>query len=259
MAKKAKAKAATPSVMDQLAAYQPPWEDPAPEQGVGDQGEQVKSLTEQLAKMQAQLDGYARQDAYRSFQGAPAPAPTHQGVAPQGKKKLDLTGLPDPVAETEKWQGELTKRMNEVVDAREADIRNEQATRQEQTDLANNLWNGFKEAHPDWADQQRVVGAVAGEVSQSLKARGINVVQLMQQQPALFYKEIVGVLDKEYPQLKKDGGDEDDDGEEGDAQVFGGQVGGKGGSFQKVAASIEDDNKAWLKELGDARNKVGLR
>ena len=120
------------------------------------------------------------------------------------------------------------------------------------------LWNGFKAAHPGWEDHQEVVGAVAAQVNQGLLAKKVDVVALMQQQPDLFYKEVAGVLDKKYSALKK--GDEDeDDGDEAPAQVFGGQPGKGNGVLAAAGQGVEAENKAWLRELGEIRHKAGVR
>ncbi len=255
MAKKAK-KAAT--VMEELQNYSPPWEDDEPK-GPGTD-EQVKSLTEQLTKMQAQLDARNREDAYRSFQSAPGlPAPGQKAAEP-AKAGLDLKGLPDPINETDKWQGELQARVTNYVESqRQAQIA-EQQVQQEQASLVGNLWAGFQKAHPDWAQHEMLVEAAANRVSTSLAGRGVNVVQLMKQQPELYYAELAGMLDKQYPQLKG-AKEEEEEAEEGPAQVFGGQPGGKGGLAAETASaqSMEEQNKAWLREMGEFRVKAGLR
>lgn len=264
MAKKAAKQA--PSVMQQLQAYAPPWEDDPADKVEAEKDEakaQVQSLTEQLAKMQAQIDGYARQDAYRSFQSAPAVTQGQQSVGQVAPKNLDLKGLPDPLTEPDKWQGEMQRRVEDFVAQQQAQLKAEQMASQEQTKLANDLWGGFKKAQPDWAEHEMLVEAAAGRVSQSLLSRGVNVVQLMKQQPDLFYSEVAGMLEKQYPNLKGKAGADEDEGEETEpAVVFGGQAGGKGGSLASdvaAAQSVEQSNKEWLRELGEARVKSGLR
>lgn len=258
MAKKAVKK--QPSVMEQIAAAAPPWYDePEGDDKTKGADEQVKSLTAQLAAMQAKMEGMERQNAYSSFQSAPGVAQAQQKAVDPAKTVLDLKGLPDPVTKTEEYNAALMERMNQVLDARDQVRAAEVAVREEQVALQQNLWNGFKSAHPEWAEQEMLVGAAAGRVSQELLGRGVNVVQLMKQQPDLFYKEVAGVLDKQFPTLKKGAAEEEGEDEDGPAEVFGGQAGGRGGSLTGAGQALEDENKAWMKELGDWKVKAGLR
>lgn len=263
MAKKVKKEA---GVMEQLAAYSPPWNDPDEEDKKGPTADdQVKSLTEQLAKMQAKIDGFERKDAFRSFQAGPAPTTTNQEPVKAVKKGLDFNGLPDPVSDTEKWQGELQRRVADYVEYRTTEVQQQAAAMNEQVALANNLWGGFQKAHPEWAEQEMLVEAAAGRVTQSLAGRGVNVAQLVKQQPEIFYSEVAGMLEKQFPQLKGKAGEETDGGDEEEetgAVVFGGQAGGKAGSLAgelSSAASNDEANRAWVREIGEARLKAGLR
>lgn len=255
MAKKAVKKAG--GVLEQLAAYSPPWEDDDEDKGKKDEPS-ITDLMQKFNAQQAELESLKRERAFNSFQSAPVVPQAGQGggQAPV-KNVVDLKGLPDPVSETDKWQGELASRVNAAMDAREQAIRVETAAQAEQERLGNNLWDGFKKAHPEWAEHQMAVAAAAQQVNQGLINKKVDVVSLMQQQPDLFYKEIVEVLDKNFAPLKGKK-DEEETEEEGPAQVFGGSP-GKAGGLLEAGQDMEQDNKAWMREMGEWRVKTGLR
>lgn len=252
MAKKAKA---TPNVLEQLAAYSPPWEEP--EEKKEDKGGPDANLVERLGKIEAQLEAANRERLYTNFQSAPAVREPAQKQA--ASTEINLDNLPDPVTHTKEHSAELAKRISAVHDAKLAALQAEQAVTHDRESLVNSLWEGFKKSQPEWAEHELLVEAAAGRVSQSMQHRGVNVVALMKANPEAFFGEIAGMLDKQYPQLKKAGGaqEEAEEGEEGPAQVFGGTPGKQSGKTD--SPSVEDENMAWLREVTEMQYKKGLK
>lgn len=252
MAKKAKSK----SVIEQLQDYNPPWVDSeAEEKKDADANE---GLVARLAKVEAELAEARRQQAYQGFTNA-APTATSAAQQPSKPAEIDLSNLPDPVSNPTEYAAELIKRQQAAVDARLAAERTAMAQANEQANLAQKVWDGFKSAQPSWAKHELLVQAVASKVSNDMAGRGVDVVRVLKQQPDLFYSEVTGMLEKQYPQLKVEKEDDGDD--DGDthrtAGVFGGTPGKAGNSLESGANP--DDNEAFLRSLAEVRYKAGVR
>lgn len=256
MAKKAKNKA-EPSVMDQLAAYQPPWLEV--EEKKDDKPDPNAGLLERIAKLEQDREESRRQQIYQGFAAAAPVATATAGV--KVSTEPDLSKLPDPVTHPAEYTQELVKRVRAADQAKLEAERAQQAQAAEQAQLATNFMAGFKKAQPAWADQELLVNAITAQVANDFRARGVDVVKLAKAQPELLYGEVAGMLEKQYPQLKKPQ-EGDEGGEGGDdtnrtAGVFGGTPGTKGAD--EGLPSAEDDNQQFLRGLAVERYKAGIR
>lgn len=253
-----KAKATQQSVMEQLAAYQPPWLEA--EEKPDDKPDPNAGLVERLAKVEKDLEDARRQQIYQGF-AAPAPVSTANPAPGKVSTEPDLTKMPDPWTHPAEYAQELLKRERAANEAKVAQERQAAAAAQEQSQLASNFMAGFKKAQPAWADQELLVGAITAQVANDFRARGVDVVKLAKAQPELLYGEVAGMLEKQYPQLKKtqEGDEAPAGGEDANrtAGVFGGTPGKK--SADEGLLSVEDDNQQFLRGLAVERYKAGIR
>lgn len=251
----AKKKAATgqKSIMEQLQEYRPPWEEPAEEKKDADPN---AGLLERLAKLEGELAESRRQQAFQGF--ASSTQTTQAKVEPKRDSfEVDLKGLPDPVSHPDKYSEEYAKRIQAAVDRRMDAERSAMAQQQERAGLAQRVWDGFKAAQPDWAKHELLVQAAAGKISNDMAAKGVDMEKLLKQQPDLFYGEVTSLLEKQYPQLKGEKSEEDDDTTHRTAGVFGGTP-GKASGGDEPPSSMED-NEAFLRSLAEVRYKSGVR
>lgn len=253
MAKKAKKAASQPTIMDQLSSYQPAWNEKPEGEEDKNAGGADTGLVERIAKMEAELDAARRQQAYQGFTASPQASPAER----KAPVEVKFDDLPDPISDTKAYTAELVKRINAANDAKLEAQRSEFAAKQEQSQLANQVWEGFKKAQPEWAKHDMLVQAAATRVSQDMQGRGVDMVKLLRQQPDLFYGEVAGLLNKQYPSLK--GGEEDDGDDEGTEEnrttgVFGGTPG-----RQKSEGPAPEEGSSMLKDLAEIRYKAGVR
>lgn len=179
--------------------------------GDGDEEPNAGSKPVDSAELLARISRLEEQNtALLESQRRSLAAPADAGRSKPDYKavKLDLTKLPDPIEHQAEHAAELQRRIDAYVQAKTADVKQELTEQNNQSTQAAQLWNGFKAAHPDWAEHEELVGTVAARVTQRAAAQGLDPQKYMFNSPQLFYADIVKELDAKYKPLIADKGDE---------------------------------------------------
>lgn len=192
--------------IEAVGKREPPVDNTALLKQIEEQGKQIKELTENRSRDFPML-------APNSSNGQPVVT-----VDP-AKLKVDLAGLPNRDEDPEGYAREYNTRVNAALEAKAEAVRRDLTSQFEQQRAADRLWNGFKQAYPQWAKFESLVETVTNRTAQDLQAKGVDLQRLMTGNPALFYKEIEHSLAQQYGKLIEDGGsnatggdeDEDDD------------------------------------------------
>lgn len=244
------------SIFDHFAEHNPGYdltESPQPSEPRGKRAE-APSIDVLLARLDA-LEAQNRElaaAAQRSALVPMRPAPVPERAAPQAPERLDLAGLPDPMAKPEEYNAELARRVDAFVKLREHASNHARTTEQATTRTAEQLWTEFSAKHPEWASHKELVGVMAEKAARKAQAQGLDTQAYMNSGATLFFKDIINELNASgYSRLVEPAEDDeeefdttpertaperkqarpatpfDDDDEDGrTAGIFGGQEGG---------------------------------
>lgn len=148
----------------------------------------VSDLLARLNDMQSRLDAQDRELARASATVQTQLPPVQIGEEP----KLNLEGLPDPVTDAAKYAATIIERGRQY-DAQVADYnkRKQDATRPQPMGDPDTLYNDFAELYPEYADKDKQMRFVTGEVAKRLSQRGIDVQRYMYTRPEAFFKDLV--------------------------------------------------------------------
>lgn len=160
---------------------------------------QVAALLAKISGMEEQITSL-QDGSRRQMMAAPAPQQQQQRTDPS-KLKLDLSGIPDPLENREKFEAELALRINALVDAREYGVRQELTQRTDQATASEQLWTGFTAKYEDWAEYPELVESVAVKLTQKAIKEGIDPHKYMFQNTQVFYADVAKELGDRYGSL----------------------------------------------------------
>lgn len=231
-----------------------------PDEGEGDGKVKKAKDDDPVAKLNARLDALEKENqrlsrANASLMSATGSSQGTQPKPPEKPKGVDLSGLPDPTEDPEKYHKALNERINSAMDAygnyvqqsRQSQEQSE-ATRQERLSA---LWEDFSESHPELADKEDIVSFAAQNAVKRAQRKGLDVDKYMFVNSEVFFDDVT----REVERVKKQFGDDQDTGKDKDqdeddldtartAGIFGGQESGgkpnKGKGQDKPGSLIEE-------------------
>lgn len=208
MARKAQKTEQVASIWDDLGLPAPQNNSPAVQTTGGTRGDdgQSKVILDRLERLE-------RDRSLDSYREGPRQADQGYQVDPN-TLRFDPTGLPDPLVDKDKYNQAVADRVNAVVMANREAVRAELTTRQTTTDATTKLWNDMVRLHPEWDGHKALVGAVAGEVVEDLKSRGIDTSRFVFQESEKFAGMVQDRIERSGYGAVFAGSDDDDD--EGD-------------------------------------------
>jgi len=227
----------------------------------------VADLVARLEKMDA--ENKTLRESFDRFNAAPATQATQQTYqVDPSKLKLDLNGMPDYVADPEKFQAELQTRINGVMEARQFAQASESQSRAQLRETADQMWNGFVGKFADWKEYPEIVNTVSKQLVEEVQQRGGDAKRYTMGTTDLFYTDLDKRLREKYGRLvaeQDDPSEEDqllahgrrqglrEDGDDGRTTVFGGQEsGGRPGAGQKAPKGD------FIKDLTDLQRGSGF-
>lgn len=216
------------------------------------QGNQTPDLTA-LQRQIAELEAGRKQDQ-RNLAALLA-QPSYANQRPMVNTELDTKGLPDPIQEPDAYAREMTRRMNQAIEARQQVAQYEQAQQQSQAAKVNALWEDFSEKYPDYADKYDQVEFAARKVVSKAQAKGMDVNKYMFGASGIFMEDVASELEKVFGSRAEDTDTdpepEDDGSDDGSVGVFGGSAsGGKPVAPQVEGGDMFDDLKEWQIKTG---------
>ncbi len=237
-------KDASMGFMDWFKSGSPDTEEakPAPKQSNEDLLKNIETLT-------TRLDLAER----RATEAAVSVQRTSAGdeTAPEAPM-LDLSNLPDPFMEPDKYTKEYSKRNADFVRATLAFERQKDQTAaaadNEFYTKANNLWGEFQTAYPDYAKKPKAVKFATAEVTSRLAAEGKDVQAYMFSHKDAFMKDVIKEIDETVgaPVTPKVVEEEAD------------RTGGLFGGSTPSATATEEGKTDMVKDLRDVQTKLGL-
>lgn len=210
-----------------------------------DQTALLKQIEEQGAKLKELTEDRTRQFPMV----APTAASPQQHTVDPAKVKVDLTGLPNRDDDPDGYYREYTTRVNAAIQAQTEAVSRNLTTQFERERQADRLWNGFKQAYPQWAKYESLVETVTNRTAQDLQNKGVDLQRLMTGNPTLFYKEIEHSLSQQYGKLleAEGGAGDEEEGEEEDTSPMAG--------FDPARADFSTDGKPAAKGRTDVQPK----
>lgn len=184
-----------------------------------------EALLKNIEGLTKRLDEAERRAAEASAPVAgPAPGAEDVPEAPM----LDLSNLPDPFLEPERYSKEYSKRNQDFLTATVA-FERQRGQSQAQFDAqfqakAGDLWEDFQGVYPEYAKKPRLVSFAAAEVAQRIANQGKDVQAYMFGQRTQFMKEVVKEIDGINGPLKAEPATDDDEGADRTDGLFGGST-----------------------------------
>lgn len=205
-------------------------------------------LLKQIESLSKRLD-----DADRRLSEAHTTVAQPASVAPDAPEPpaLDLSGLPDPFLEPEKYSKEYSKRNQDFVRATMAfEKAQEQAQRgfdAQFTSQADALWETFQSEYPDYAKNAKAVRFATAEVVSRAASQGKDVQAYMFGNRTAFMKEVAKEIETlgVKPEAPKT---------EEPADRTDGLFGGSSGGTKSAEAPVTD----MVKDLRDIQTKLQL-
>ena len=177
------------------------------------------------------------------------------------KLKVDLTGLPDQLEKPAEYNQQLQERVNAAIAAQVTTATRQVQAQFEQRSQADRLWQGFREAHPEWAKYEPLVESVATRVASDASARGVDLKKYMFQNPTLFYEDLANALTAGYGKLVTEGdeGEGEQEPETGDVQRTAGiDAGGAPGQGPKLQEQAKPKAGDMMTDLANVQRSMGL-
>lgn len=231
-----------------------------------------------LAQLMRRLDALEKQN--QSLQSANMALLSSQGGAKPQKQApqtpgVDLSGLPDPVQDPDKYHKELnarlTRAISENVRAITAAEREQMTLQSTQKDRVDALWSEFREKYGDLAKNEEFVSYAADRVVDRARRKGVDTERYMFTTSDQFIDDVAAEVRKTFGKVldpaddddrdeaERDGDDDreddtpDDDNDERAAGLFGGP--GTSGGGKKGGGEPKGD---MIKDLTDLQRSSGF-
>ena len=218
----------------------------------------VESLQTQIGELTSRLDEQQRVNT-ALLTAAPTVKPAVATVAPT---EVDMTGLPDPISEPDKYAAEISKRTIAVVraeDAQRAEAQTEARSAAASLDgQVAGLWDEFQEKYPELSEDEDRVAFVAERVATTARKKGMDVDRYMFGPGRdMYLRDVAKTFTKIFP-VELTSGDGEEEGEEEDPRsrtegIFGGETSGG-----KPAKGTDEQPGDMIKDLRDIQRKTGL-
>lgn len=211
---------------------------------------------DRIAELTKRLDDLQRANVALMSQ---APVETKPSAAP---KDLDLSGLPDPVAEPDKYTSELNKRINANMSERMSYVSQQLTLASEQERKYNELWSDFSARHADVAKDEERVKIAAQSAMEKAKSRGIDVQKYATSGREQFFGDILKEHERLFGKVaevsdeddtSEDTSDTSDDGRS--MSIFGGLE--SGSSMPKGKGSPREMGDM-VKDIQDIQRRTGF-
>lgn len=176
--------------------------------------------------------------------------------------KFDMTGLPDPGLEPEKYAEAVAQRASQFVAAQQEANMRANSRRNDQENRVQTLWNDFTSQYEDYDNLERI-DFVAQKVVSDMRSRGVDPEKYMFGAKETFFKDVT----KKYDEIFGKPGEETDDdtgagttrSNDGDdvsrtAGIFGGLESGGGRS----AGADNTPKSDMLSEIQERQRKSGF-
>lgn len=243
-----------PSIFDHFGIEDKPARKAAPKADPVEEKDERDARIEELTRRLDEL-----QKANLALMSSPAPTQTN---TPSPPKELDLSGLPDPVAEPEKYAAELNKRINENLNARLAHVQSQTTLQQDQQKKFDDLWKDFSAYAPEIAKYEKRVQFIASDLIADAKARGLDVNKYVFGAREQFFADINKAYEKEFGPIKPTNVEADEEEEEDTvedngraAAIFGGLE--SGGAVPKGRPNPKEMGDM-LQDIKDIQRRTGF-
>jgi len=237
-------------------------------------GPTIAELQAQLREQNARLEAFQRE---RTLQSVALAAPTPQVRTQEDPKigQVDLSGLPDPVADFEGYQKALSERISGAIQTgvKTGIERHSSAltAEQEAKQKVDALFTDFSKLNPEYGKNADRVAFAAEKAVREAQARGLDGQKYIFGARDQFFKDVQAHYDSVFgkptaPQEEDEGDEGDDTGALSDrtleqaatdgraVAVFGGSPGGKG----KGAAQQQEQKGDLLSDLKELQQKSGF-
>ena len=161
----------------------------------------IKDLMERLGALEGRNKELERERDYEAMR--PAPQPVVQ-VAEEPVPQLNLKDLPDPVAQPEKYAGEVAQRSIKYQDDMRAYQAKKNAPAAGPTGDYDALWAEFSEQHPEYAADDTRTRFAVGEVAKKLGRKGVDMNRYIFARSESFFKDITSEYDKVFGKPETD-------------------------------------------------------
>lgn len=223
------------------------------------EGVNIDALTAEIAGLGRRLDDMsAMNQALATNQGRQQ---VEQPLKLAEVPELDLSDLPDPVNDPSKYSTALQKKITDHTKATTAYEKAQTTALQKEVDAPKRnpdaLWQDFRDEYPDLAkfdDIEDMAGIVGAQLAKKAQERGRDVDAYIYTGKQFLHDVADGVKQKYAKFLedpKEDGKEEEE--EEGDATVFGGETGHRG----KKSGGKAEDVTDFSRDLSDLQRKSG--
>lgn len=244
-----------PSVEEQFFAL------PDQEEGVNseDNGQQetkgptTEDLLKQISALTERLDRTEKANLALMTQAPVYQPQTQQLEAP----KVDMSNLPDPSLEPERYAAEVAKRTQEFIDARGKYNAEKNDPEVDNSQRAAALWNKFSTKYKKYAGDPSRVEFAAVQVANELRSQGVDLNRYMFGPGQETYLESVKDKYEEIFLPKPLDNDKDDDNDEDNSRSAT-VLGGIESAGRHSRARKEEDGGDMVKEIQEIQIKSGL-
>lgn len=224
--------------------------------------DQQAALLASLQQQVAQLN--ARNEELQRTTMALMAAPTGAGntTISGTTAKMDMSNLPDPTLDPEKYAQEVANRASQFITAQQEANMRASSVRNERENRVQTLWNDFENAYGDYADPDKV-DFIAQRVVKNMQSRGVDPEKYMFGAKETFFRDVVSEYEKVFG---KPGGEDNadtdpsptDDMDTTPANRTGGIFGGLESGHSRSAGSEDTPKSDMLSEIQSIQKKSGF-